>query len=87
MGENIKCDGAGALSDYEWNELTEQDKIDRANGKYAMPEGWFDWNKVPLEEMANILEKKYKFSSSGEAKCINELIRFYREHKEPEKEL
>lgn len=86
MAENIKSDGTGALNDYEWNELTEQDKIDRTNGNDELPEGWTDWNKVPLDEMANLLENKYKFNSSSEAKCINELIRFYRAQKPPEKE-
>lgn len=72
-----KCGGSGMLSDYEWAELTEQDKLDRANGKDELPEG----NKVSLEDMVKILEKEYKYNSSIEAKCINELIRFYRKHK------
>ena len=62
-------------------ELTEQDKIDRANGKDDLPEGSANCDKVSLDDMIKILEKEYKYNSNIEAKCINELIRFYGKHK------
>ena len=47
----------------------------------ALPEGWLDWNTLPLHQMAEYLRKKYMFSSSGDAKCIYHLIEFYDKHK------
>jgi hypothetical protein len=46
-----------------------------------LPEGWFDWNTLSLDQMVSYLEKKYMFLSSGDAKCIMELIEFYKKHK------
>ena len=43
--------------------------------------GFIDWNELSLDNYADFLEEKYKFSSSGEAKAIYELIKFYRENK------
>jgi hypothetical protein len=40
-----------------------------------------DWNKFTLDELADYLEKKWKFSSSGEALAIMKLIDFYRQNK------
>ena len=45
------------------------------------PEGWMDWNKLSLDDYCDYLEEKHKFSSTGEAKAIFELIRFYKENK------
>ena len=47
----------------------------------ALPEGWLDWNTLPLHQMVEYLRKKYMFSSSGDAKCIYHLIEFYDMHK------
>lgn len=59
-------------------ELTEQENIDRLNGKDALPEGWIDWNQVPLEDQIEFLKERYKFDSSAEAFCVYNLIDFYR---------
>lgn len=40
-----------------------------------------DWNKKSLDELADYLEKKYMFSSTGDAKAISELINFYKKNK------
>ena len=40
-----------------------------------------DWNKFSMDELADYLEKKYMFLSSGEALAIHKLVQFYREHK------
>lgn len=45
------------------------------------PEGWMDWNTLSLDQMVEYLRKKYRFSSSGDAKCIYHLIEFYDNHK------
>jgi len=42
-------------------------------------DGFLDWNTLTLEQMVEYLEKKYQFSSTGEAKCIFSLIEFYKE--------
>lgn len=42
----------------------------------------FDWNTLSLDQMVNYLKEKFQFSSTGEAKCIFELIDFYEKHKE-----
>jgi hypothetical protein len=46
-----------------------------------LPGGFIDWNKLSLDQMVNYLKKKYMFDSSGDAKCIFELIDFYEKHK------
>lgn len=47
-------------------------------------EGMFDMNKLSLDQMADYLEKKYMVHSSADAKCICELIDFYRINKPKE---
>lgn len=42
---------------------------------------WIDWNKLSLDEMVKYLENKHMFSSTGESKCIFELIEFYQKNK------
>jgi len=46
-----------------------------------IPEGFMDWNKLTLEQMVEYLRHKYRYSSSGDAKCIYALIEFYDETK------
>lgn len=41
-----------------------------------------DWNKFSMDELADYLESKWMFSSSGEAFAINKMIDFYRKNKE-----
>ena len=47
----------------------------------TLPDGWMDWNALPLDQMVEHLRKKYMFSSSADAKCIYHLIEFYDKHK------
>jgi len=54
--------------------------IDAVSGS-ALPEGWMDWNTLSLDQMVEHLRNKYMFSSSGDAKCIHNLIEFYDKHK------
>lgn len=62
------------------SELTPSEKRERENG--SLNNGPFlDWNKVPLDDMVEILREKYFYSSTSEAKCINELINFYDKQK------
>ena len=44
-----------------------------------------DWNTLSLDQMVDYLENKYKYSSTGDAKCIAELIDFYRKNKNNKK--
>ena len=46
-----------------------------------LPEGWMDWNTLSLDQMVEYLREKYRFISSGDAKCIYHLIEFYDNHK------
>jgi hypothetical protein len=41
----------------------------------------FDWNTLSLDQMAEYLKEKYRFSSTGESKCIHSLIEFYEKNK------
>jgi hypothetical protein len=50
--------------------------------KESLSVGFLDWNTLTLDQMAEYLEEKYKFSSTGEAKCIFKLIEFYKKHKD-----
>jgi len=43
--------------------------------------GFFNWNTLSLDQMVEYLEEKHMFSSTGESKCIFELITFYKKHK------
>ncbi len=45
----------------------------------------FDWNTLSLDEMAAHLKQRYMMSSSGDAKCIWELVQFYEKHKDDAK--
>jgi hypothetical protein len=49
--------------------------------KKTLSIGFLDWNTLTLDQMVEYLEEKHKFSSTGEAKCIFELIEFYKKHK------
>ena len=40
-----------------------------------------DWNKFSMDELADYLEKKYMFLSSGEALAVMKMVDFYRENK------
>lgn len=50
--------------------------------KESLKVGFLDWNTLTLDQMVEYLEEKHKFSSTGEAKCIFELIEFYKKHKD-----
>ena len=41
-------------------------------------EGFIDWNKLTTEDYIKHLENEFKFSSSGTAKAVFELIAAYR---------
>lgn len=43
--------------------------------------GFVDWNQFGLDELAEYLDEKYMYSSSGEALAIHKLIEFYRNNK------
>lgn len=40
-----------------------------------------DWNKKTLDELADYLENKWRFMSSGEAYSIMRMVEFYKKHK------
>jgi hypothetical protein len=44
-------------------------------------DGFIDWNKFTLDQHCEILENEFRFSSSGIAKSVFELIEFYKRHK------
>ncbi len=48
--------------------------------------GMQDWNELTLKESVEHLRQEYQFSSSGNAKCIFNLIRFYDESIDQNKE-
>lgn len=53
----------------------------KKENKSKLPDGWMDWNTLTLDQMVEHLRMKYMLSSSGDAKCIFELIKFYDKHK------
>ena len=61
-------------------ELSTQDKLDRANEKFETV-GFVDWNKFSLDYLADYLDEKWWYQSSGEALAIHKMIAFYRENK------
>jgi len=40
-----------------------------------------DWNQYSLDELADYMEKKYMFLSSGEALAVHKLVEFYKKNK------
>lgn len=70
-----------------WNELTTSEKAERMlsneeQDKIFKKTGFVDWNQYDLDYLANYLEDKWKFSSTGDAFAIFKLIEFYRTHKD-----
>jgi hypothetical protein len=49
--------------------------------KIEPPIPLLDWNSLTLNKMVEHLRQKYRFDSSGDAKCIYHLIEFYDKHK------
>lgn len=69
-----------------WNELSASEKAERLLPKEEQDEifkktGFVDWNQYDLDYLADYLENKYRFNSSGDALAIHKLIEFYRTHK------
>lgn len=74
------------------NDMTKVNKLTTFNEKETTfvssettlitKEGWLDWNLLSLDQMVEYLRNKYRFSSTGDAKCIYHLIEFYDKHKE-----
>lgn len=61
-----------------------QEKINLGYGDYWIPNDdcyFVDWNKYSMDELADYLEDKWKFSSSGEALAILKMVDFYRKNK------
>lgn len=78
MKKNISKINSEEYPDLE-SELTEQEKKDRNNNTKNFK--FIDWNKIPLDNIVQYLEEKYKFNSSGEAHAIFRLIEFYKQNK------
>lgn len=64
--------------------MSTQDNLDEANENYekAKTVGFVDWNEFSLDYLADYLDEKWKFNSSGEALAIHKMITFYRENKD-----
>jgi len=62
-------------------EETSNSDLGAVSGSSSLPEGWLDWNTISLDKMVEHLRKKFMFNSSGDAKCIYQLIEFYDKHK------
>jgi len=57
---------------------------DRDKNDIHLPDGtvFVDWNKFTMDEMADYLERKWMFQSSGEALAIHKMVKFYRDNKD-----
>lgn len=74
-----------------WNELTAKEKAerflqkeeqDRLWNERTKSTGFVDWNQYSLDELADYLESRWTFLSSGEALAICKMVDFYRTHKD-----
>lgn len=70
-----------------WLEMSRNEKIERLLSKEEQDEnfkksGMMDWNQLSLDQLADHLETKYRFSSSGDALAIHKLVEFYRQNKD-----
>jgi len=63
------------------NKHIENEKLESDLNKKLEELGFIDWNQYPIDYLADYLEEKWMFQSSGEAYAINKLIEFYRENK------
>ena len=75
------------MSEENWNELSNKEKEERKLSKEEQKAnllkiGWMDWNDYSMDELADYLEEKWRFSSSGEALAIYKMVEFYRENKD-----
>jgi len=62
--------------------ITEEQKIkDNPPASKGPVAGFVDWNQFSMDELAEYLEDKHKYSSSGEALAIHKLVAFYQENK------
>ena len=55
--------------------------LDERMNDGVIPEQCFDCNTLSLDQMVEYLDNKYKYLSTLDAKCIDELIRFYKKNK------
>jgi len=66
-------------------ELSTQDRLDRLDREKDYEKikaaGFVDWNEFSLDYLADYLDEKWWFQSSGEALAIHKMIAFYRENK------
>lgn len=69
-----------------WLEMTRNEKIERLLSKEEQDEifkksGMMDCNQLSLDQLADYLESKYRFSSQLEGLAVYKLVEFYRTHK------
>ena len=64
-------------------EMGEEIMNDRDKNDIKLDSGviFADWNKYSMDELADYLEQKWKFMSSGEALAIMKMVDFYKENK------
>ena len=43
--------------------------------------GFIDWNQLSMDDLADFLEEKYRFHSTGTAFAVMRMIEFYHENK------
>ena len=55
--------------------------MDKAIVETNVEPTFVDWNQYSLDVLADYLERKHMFSSSGEALAIYKLVEFYRKNK------
>lgn len=61
--------------------ISEEEKLKKEPITPTILNNFVDWNKFNMDELADYMEQKYLFSSSGEALAIHKLVNFYRKNK------
>lgn len=63
------------------SENKQSNKDINKNDDNMIRHGFIDWHKYSMDELADYLEDKWKFSSSGDAFAIYKMVKFYRDNK------
>ncbi len=83
-GESFDSVSGKALTELKQKIQDKKEGIVKAEMHKSMHEDnahFVDWNLYSLDELADYMERKYMFLSSGEALAVHKLVEFYRNNK------
>lgn len=67
------------MNKYTKEELNKELTNSEIQDRFDLPDGFTDWNEINMDELADYLQNKYKYQSSGDAYAILRFVNYYRE--------